>query len=145
MRKSILALTVLILAAGVIFTSCETPGQKVEDAKDDVTQAEEDLEQAKLEYTADMDAYRQQTAERIAENDRILSEFDARISTEKEELRADYRAQMAELEKSNSDMKMKMDGYTSQNREDWEAFKAEFNRDMEALGASLKNLTVKNN
>lgn len=38
-----------------------------------------------------------------------------------------------------------MDEYKADSKEQWDAFKAEFNRDMDELGIALKDLTVKNN
>ena len=37
-----------------------------------------------------------------------------------------------------------MDGYKVEGKDQWEAFKAEFNKDMENLGVALENLVGKN-
>jgi hypothetical protein len=41
-------------------------------------------------------------------------------------------------------MKMKMDNYKEEGKDKWEIFKTEFSHDMDALGKSFKDLTVKN-
>ena len=46
--------------------------------------------------------------------------------------------------KKNSDLKMKLDNYKAEGKENWKKFKIEFNRDMEELGIAFKDLTVKN-
>ena len=39
---------------------------------------------------------------------------------------------------------MKMDNYKEEGKEKWEVFKVEFNNDMDNLGKTFKDLTVKN-
>ena len=38
-----------------------------------------------------------------------------------------------------------MDDYKADGKANWEAFKAEFNRDMDELGAAIKSFGEKNN
>ncbi len=145
MKKLIWAPAVFFFAAGMMFTSCDTPSQKVENAEANVVEAKEDLVQAQEDYLVDVETYRQQTAEKIAANNKSIAEFNARIEAEKADVKADYKMKIAELEKKNSDLKMKLDGYKAESKDQWETFKLEFNRDMDQLGAALKDLTVKNN
>jgi hypothetical protein len=41
-------------------------------------------------------------------------------------------------------MKKRMDDYKADGKENWIKFKDEFNRDMQELGKSFKDFTVKN-
>lgn len=143
MKKSILILA-SIITIGAIATSCNTPEQKVENAQEGVAEANKDLDQANQEYITDVEAYRKETEERIAANNKSIAEFNVRIEHEKKEAKEDYKMKVAELEKKNSDMKMKMDNYKLEGKDKWEIFKTEFNRDMEELGQTFKDLTVKN-
>jgi hypothetical protein len=43
------------------------------------------------------------------------------------------------------ELKQKMYSYRAESNESWEAFKTEFNSDMEELGTSLKNFAVSDN
>ena len=54
------------------------------------------------------------------------------------------KKKIAELNLKNSDMKKKLSDFKTDSKSQWEAFKTEFNSDMEQLGKSLKNLTVDN-
>jgi chromosome segregation ATPase len=145
MKKSIWASVVFFFAVGIVFTSCDTPAKKVENAESNVVEAKEELVQAQQDYLAEVESYRQETAEKIAANNRSIAEFNARIEAEKKETKADYRVKIAEIEKKNNDLKLKLDNYRVESKDQWEAFKIEFNRDMDQLGAALKDLTVKNN
>lgn len=94
---------------------------------------------AQEEYLADVKEYRLLSAEKIAANDKSIADFNARIDKEKKTVSADYRAKINELEQKNSDMKKKMDDYQDNGKEKWDIFKAEFGRDMDALGESISN------
>jgi len=41
-------------------------------------------------------------------------------------------------------MKLKMDNYKLEGKENWEKFKMEFSHDMDELGKAFSDLTVKN-
>ena len=130
MKKSILVLAASALITGAVITSCNTPAKKVENAQNEVNEANEKLDQANEEYLADIESYRKETADKIAANDRSIAEFNARIRREKMDAKADY--------------KKKMDDYKAEGKENWEKFKAEFSHDMEEIGKAFKDLTVKN-
>ena len=71
MKKTILALAVFTFITATIVTSCNssTPSEKVEEAKSDVVEANKDLDKAKEEYTAEIEMYKKETAEKIATNE----------------------------------------------------------------------------
>jgi chromosome segregation ATPase len=144
MRKSILAFAACTFITGAIFTSCNTPAKKVENAQGNVIEANKDLDQANKEYLADIENYRKETANRIAANDQTIVELKAKIEHQKKAVRAEYRKKIAELEQKNSEMKKKMESYKEEGKDKWEVFKAEFNHDMDELGKAFKDLTVKN-
>ena len=141
MKNTILFLTFL---SALGLTSCNTPAEKVALAQDNVDKANKDLKDANEEYIADIVRYRKETADRIAENERSISAFNARIENEKQDVKADYKKKIAALEKKNSDMKKKMDDYKIEGKDNWNKFKTEFSHDMDEMGQAFKDLTVKN-
>lgn len=144
MKKSILALAVFTFITSTAVLSCNSPADKVENAETAVVDANKDLEKANDEYMAEVETYKKETADKIAANEKSIMEFNARVATEKKEARAAYKQKIAELEKKNTDMKMKMDNYKQDGKENWEKFKTEFNHDMDELGKAFKDLTVNN-
>ncbi len=124
--------------------SCKSPAEKVEKAEEEVTEANQNLEKANEEYLNDVEAYRLQTADKIAANEKNIIEFNARIEAKKKDANADYKKKVAELDKKNNDMKKKMADYKASGKENWENFKTEFNHDMDALGQAFKDLSVNN-
>ncbi|MBC7411778.1 MAG: peptidase M23 [Bacteroidia bacterium] len=139
-----LKLTGLLFATTLVVASCSTSSEKLEDAKENMVEAHEDLDKANETYLADVATYRIETADKINANNQSIIEFNARIENEKKDAKADYKKKITELEAKNSDMKKRLEEYKVDTKENWEIFKAEFNYDMEELGKSFKDLTVKN-
>jgi hypothetical protein len=144
MKKSRVTLTALLLVVGAIAISCNTPSEKVAIAKSNVLKANDALDRANEEYVADIERYRQETADKVAANQKSIEEFNARIENDKKEARADYKKKIAGLEQKNTDMKKRMDDYKADGKNNWDKFKTEFNHDMDEIGKSLKDLTVEN-
>lgn len=72
-----------------------------------------------------------------------MAEFNARISNEKQEAKAEYELKIAELDEKNSDMKKKMEEFHAGNKANWETFKASFDKDMTDLNLAFTELTRK--
>ncbi len=144
MKISIVVLTVFALIASAYVTGCKTPAEKVGSAQTNVIEANKDLDVANKEYLADIEKYRKETADKIAANDKSITEFKARIDREKKTAKDEYSKKIMVLEQKNTDLKKKMDEYKSDGKEQWEAFKAEFSHDMDELGQAFKDLMVNN-
>ncbi len=144
MKKSIIKIASYFLLSGVILASCNSPEKKVENAQNEVVEANKDLDKANQEYMTDMENYRKETAERIAENDTTIADYKSRVAAQKKSLKADYLKKITALEKQNSDMKMRMENYKEEGKEKWEVFKTEYTHDMEAMTQAFRDLTVKN-
>ncbi len=144
MKKSTIPTALFTLLVGIISTGCMTPAQKVKTAQTNVTKANEDLDKANKEYLEDVVVYRKEIADKIADNDLKIAEFNTKIENEKEVAKEDYRKRIAELKQKNNDMKLRMDDYKVDGKEKWKMFKTEFSHDMEELGKAFKDLVVKN-
>ncbi|NBB29540.1 peptidase M23 [Cellulophaga sp. BC115SP] len=125
-------------------SSCNSPIKKVDHAKAAVMEADSNLIKANQEYLKEVAQYKQETAEKIAMNDKSIAEFKARVALEKKSAKKDYLLKIEKLEKKNSDLKKRMDEFRADNKKNWKAFKKEFNHDMDEIGKAFKDLTVKN-
>jgi hypothetical protein len=144
MKKSILKLSLIAVLAVSVTTACKSPGEKLNQANENATEANNELEKANEDYLNDIADYKIRMSEVTAANDKSIAEFKERIAMQKAEAKEDYKAKIAELEKKNSDNRKKMDDYKANGKENWANFKAEFSRDMDELGAAFKDLTVNN-
>lgn len=145
MKKSIMKLSGVVLIVCAFGMGCTSSTEKLKDAKEDVVEADAELEKAKAEYLQDMETYRAEAAARIIENEKSIAEFKARVAKEKSKAKEDYNKKIADLESRNTDMKKQLDNYEDDGFEKWKAFKTEFGKDMDSLGNAFKNLTIKNN
>jgi len=139
MKKTIYALAISMIMAGTIFTGCKSSAKKVEDAQDKVEAANQELTQARkdsiLQFTQESEA-------KIAAHAKSIADFKARIATEKKENRATYEKKLAAIEQQDSDLKKKLDDYKATGKDNWETFKADFTKSMEAINDALKDLTA---
>jgi septal ring factor EnvC (AmiA/AmiB activator) len=145
MKKSIVSMASALLLVGAFSMGCNSSTEKLKDAKEDVVEADAELEKAKAEYLEDMKTYRAEAAERILENEKSIAEFKARVAKDKKEAKSEYNEKIADLEAKNTDMKKQLDNYQDDGFEKWKSFKTEFGKDMDSLGNAFKNLTIKNN
>lgn len=134
----ILKVSAFVLVAS--FTGCKDASEKVADADTDVTTANAELAEADSAYEADMAAFRQKTAERIAEIDQSLKDFEARMALERKEIDAEYRAKINDLNRKNTEAKRKMDDYKAEDKVKWQVFKSQLEHDMDVLGETLRDL-----
>lgn len=147
--NSILAVTV-ILMAGTVLTSCQTPDQKVDAARDKVQDARQDLNKAQKEaYDAEnkqIDAeewktFKSETEISIKNNELRIAELKVQLEKPGKTFDAIYKQRIETLEQKNKDMRIRLDAYEKDGT-DWETFKREFNNDMNELGKALKDFTI---
>ncbi|HMG13802.1 MAG TPA: hypothetical protein VK590_00075 [Saprospiraceae bacterium] len=144
MKKSIIGSIAFVLIQMIMTSSCNSPAEKVEDAKENVKEAKEDLNKANEEYLADVENYKKETSARIDENDKIIIDLKSKMDQQKKEVKAAYKKRVAELEEKNAEMKKKLTEYKDQGKDKWQEFKKEFSHDMDVLGNAFKDLTIKN-
>lgn len=143
LKTPALIIVISLLTAFVLLTGCNSPDQKMDNAKSAVVEANRELEEATGEYQADMNQYREKASERIAANDSTITAFKERMVNETAEVKASYEKELAELEQKNSDMKKKLADYKGEGKEQWETFKATFNREMNILDEAFDRLKDK--
>lgn len=110
----------------------------MEEAQTTVVEADRDLEET---TQADMNQYRKEAADRIADNDSTIIAVKAQMVNETADVKADYENQLEVLEQKNSDMKKKLADYKGEGKEQWETFKTAFNREMNTLDTAFDDLT----
>jgi chromosome segregation ATPase len=140
----ILLTALMMLLLGI--SGCSSSTKKEEKPVQMNSEAQEQAEQDAInaETKKEMEEYTQQLNAQIAENEKNLIDFNARIANQKGDAKAEYEKKIAELNIKNSDLKKKLADFKTNSKSQWESFKSEFNSDMEQLGKALKNLTVNN-
>ncbi|MES2559446.1 MAG: hypothetical protein V4590_06885 [Bacteroidota bacterium] len=144
MKNPILTIITATTFVAAIVTGCSSPATKVENAKQDLKEAKQELSQEQRDSVADYMAFKQESEERIAANEKTIAAFKERMVTDKKQLKKADQQVIDELEQRNIDMRKKLDEYQANGKDSWVEFKKEFSHDMDELGQSLKNLTIKN-
>jgi outer membrane murein-binding lipoprotein Lpp len=153
MKNSIFNLALLLcLTSTLLFTGCQTPAQKVEDAKTNVDDANQDLNDVKKDAMAEeqrmadekdwMD-FKTASEMRIRENETRITELKSDMKKSGKKLDAAYEKKIVAEEEKNKALETRMTAYHT-GQSDWAEFKREFNHDMDELGQALKDLTVNN-
>jgi hypothetical protein len=130
-----------IFCFGLIVSSCSSSSDKVEDAKEDVRDANKELVDANIDYLVDMETYKRETAEKIAANDLIIKDFNKRVDTQRSEAKKEYQNKIAELEVKNTDLKKKLDSYNLEGKESWDKLKSDFNQELNDLALAVQKFT----
>ena len=141
MKKIIFTIALITFMTGIMLTSCRSSVKKVEKAQENVVEANQKLNQALKDS---IQQFRTESENRISIYEKDIVEFRARIANEKKDNKSKYEKKLAELDKKNIEMKKKLADYKYEEQAKWEIFKAEYNHDMDQLGQSFKDLTVKN-
>lgn len=144
MKKIIFTfLVTTICIASTCVISCKSSNEKVQDAKNNVAEAEENLIKAQQDSVTDYQEFKKQAAEKISTHEKSIAEFKARIANEKTEIKATYEKQLDELEHKNSDMKKSWMTIKKVEKNNGHPLN-EFNNDMNELGQAFKRFTVNN-
>ena len=152
MKKRLLSVGVLLFVAGFIVISCQTPSQKLEDAKEKIVDAKEKLNTAKndslaalvkMVYAEEWKTFKAQSELKIGNNKIRIDELKIKMKTT-DKVTSDFFAKKIDsLQQRNAGLKTRMYNYET-GKTNWETFKAEFTHDMDGLSNALKEFTVNN-
>ncbi len=153
MKRTILTFVVTTtLMAGTILTGCQTSGEKLDDAKSNVQDAKQDLKEAQKEVStealntanaAEWKVFKQESEVKIRNNEVRVAELKVKLKKPGKTFDALYEKRIEKLDQKNKDLKTRIDAYENK-QSDWQAFKSEFNQDLDELGQALKDFTVDN-
>lgn len=152
MKKPILTIALAFFAIGTIVTSCKSNTEKeieaqenLDKAKAEVTEAHEDLREARKEATAEeWQEFKDSTNVKIDRNNQRIADLKLKIKKAGNDMDKTYQKSIDDMEQKNNELKVKMDNYKNDVNSDWNSFKREFNHDIDELGTSLKDFTVDN-
>jgi chromosome segregation ATPase len=148
MSNKLNSMIVALFAAGILFAGCDkSPEQKIGDAKDKVGEAsdkvgeaKQELTEAKNEYVAEWKAFKEASEKTIDANEKRIEAFKEKMEKGSAKMKAKYSANVAALEQKNRDLKRQLDEYRGGGESNWEEFKTNFNRDMDAVGKTITDL-----
>jgi phosphoenolpyruvate-protein kinase (PTS system EI component) len=144
MKNRFLILAMAGLLSGTLYTACNNSEKRVEEAAEDVADAQKKLDDAEAKFAEEWENFKMENEKRIQENETEISNY-------REMEKADptwsnkYRVRIDELETRNNALRDKIRNYEAEKRRDkWESFKEEFKHDMDELGTALKDFARDN-
>ena len=151
MKKTIFTLTMTVFIAGTIFTGCVSPTQKLEnaedkviDAKNAVLDARSELNQAYQDSITEYQQFKIEAENRISANEKSIEELRVKIISANDENKVLYQTKLAELQKRNYELQIKLAEYNADETDKWKEFKNEFKNDMDELGKAFSDFTTIN-
>jgi hypothetical protein len=141
-HKPLFTLLATFFVAMGLLISCETP---INQAEEKAVFAKQDLEQTERDSIADYQNFKAESEAIVVKNNHLIANFKVEIMTGKVSMKARYQKRLAELEKQNKKMGIKLKQYTETSEEDWEMFKRKWNEEMGRIVESLDEMTKSNN
>ncbi len=152
MKLSGIYFSIPLCVLGLLSIGCQTSSQKVDDAKENVAEAKEELKEvvkdanAEMAKTANEEEWRlfkNETELKIKDTENQIADLKVKMKSSGKTMDAVYTKQIENLEQKIASLKERVNGY-EKTQSDWASFKREFNHDMDELGQALKDLTVNN-
>lgn len=149
-KMKILGVALLVLfvtGAGVL--GCQSNTSKVEEAKEEVEDANHELNKVQEEAkTANQKAasiedwriFKEETNLKIKQNEVRIAELKEKMQGPGKTLDSFYQKRIEKLERNNNVMKVRLETYEKE-QSDWESFKREYNHDMDELSRALSNFS----
>jgi hypothetical protein len=151
MKKLIVILSVVTMFIVVaLFSSCKSTDQKKEDAQNKTQVALENLNEAQNNENAvaqkaatedELKTFRLESDLKIKDNEVSIAKLKLKMNKPGSALDEVYARRIDSLELKNQNLKTRIGNY-EKTHTDWGKFKSDFNRDLNALGKTLNELTV---
>ena len=138
----ILMLTLLL----TLTVGCKkSADQKLKDAQMNEVAVDQDAmdAQAKVNAVNDWEQYKAAALVKIVANEKIIADYKVSMTNSSGKLLASYNKKIDALELKNKELKVKLNDYKDDGKSSWEKFKGELDVDMDNLGTSLKDFTVR--
>jgi len=140
MKTNYFITLVILLFAGSVFSGCESNQENVADAKKEFKIAKQDLKEARAEYDKEWQQFRTNSDLKINVNQKGIDDFKVKLRTASTSFKSKYENEIMSLEEKNLELKKRISEYNFQGKDNWEAFKREFNHDLDATEKALKDV-----
>lgn len=148
MIKQIFSRTLIVCVLGTGLNSCHSSTSKVDEAKENLKIATENLLAAKQEQsrtlTDSLNQFRITVKEKIRLNEIKIAAFKAGIVNEPVKAKNNTDKKLAGLELRNRNLLNRLHNYDNLSNEKWIVFRNEFNHDMDKLGEDIIGITINN-
>jgi len=152
MKKTIYALALIAFMAGTTSISYGQVSENnsvrnnanVRESKKNVSDSKKNLKVDQKKSEQDYKNFKKESDQKFKNNELRISELKQKYSKLHSKEKMTYKKDLAVLEQKNSKMKRDLANYKVSDDDKWTSFKRNFSRDMDGVGQSLKDFTVRN-
>ena len=127
-----------------IVSCTNSPSKKadvLEDAKENVLEAEQGLDKAVNDSINEYARYKMEAEAKLVENDLKIAALKTNMKAERIEVRTNYEKQLNELEQKNAALKVSISEYQESDVNKWKKFKAIVNQDIEEIKLAITRMS----
>lgn len=139
MKFKIIILLVAAFIAAPNLISCDPAPKKVEDARENVESAKNELNTAIRDSSDNFQKFQRESEVKISGYEKDIADLKVKIAHAKQSGRIKYQKMVNDLDVKIADLKHNLKEYKEDGKDKWEVFKVNFNRDMEKVGKSISN------
>jgi chromosome segregation ATPase len=150
MKKILLTLTLAsTILFGFLVTSCESTASKKKAEETKIEEAEQAIDEIEIEAAEDAvsndewTSFKNDWQQMIDNNDKRIAEIRSNMNQSGKVINELRAKRIAELEQRNKDLRARLNQF-EKNQSNWEQFKSEFQRDMDAIGDAFQDLSEDN-
>jgi hypothetical protein len=148
MKTFILKTVLTASIIGFFMTSCNnSPTAKesnLEQAKQDVIDAQAELDQAENDSISNFNTYKKSIQLKLVENQELIRDLKIKISSKAKVERDIDQVEINRLESRNTELKLKIENYELGPEQRWALFKVDLNNELDDLGKSISSMAERN-
>jgi len=141
MKTRIILNLLLAVLVSISISSCnKSPKAKeaeLNEAKQEVENAEVDLDEAKTDSVYAFNKYKSSIQIKLVENVKVITDLKVKIEDKDRKTQTLYYRQLENLQIKNTELKLKIENYKQGPTQKWELFKVDFNNELDDLGKSI--------
>jgi hypothetical protein len=141
MKTRIILNLLLAVLVSISISSCnKSPKAKeaeLNEAKQEVENAEVDLDEAKTDSVYAFNKYKSSIQIKLVENVKVITDLKVKIEDKDRKTQTLYYRQLENLQIKNKELKLKIENYKQGPTQKWELFKVDFNNELDDLGKSI--------
>jgi len=137
-------MVLVLVSLGLVLGCKKSADQKLADANANALESQENADNAVNQSVAEQEwqKYKNDAEIKIAEHEKIIADYRAKMTSANGKLQAKYDKKIDDLDRTNLELKTKLNDYKDEGKTKWEQFKSEFDNDLNGLGTALKAFVV---
>jgi len=131
------------LIAGTTISSCQKSQSNADSTQQTTTSQPAPATMTTANYITEYPVYKTTSEQELSANKDTIASVRERLKNAKADLRAALEREETALEKENAALQLQLESYKDQGQDAWMQFKANFDRSMDSVRTSMRDLREK--